>query len=178
MDEKRRQEVNDLRRTFEDADEDLSGSISHKEWSHAIASNEDILGNLVHLGLGEETDLFSQLDAEGDGVLTFDLFFQGMHLVIKGRELCMAKDFVPNLLAVQAVCRQHKRLETKLMRIYEHQKSFTSRYCQLLDATTSSSSCSTHISSGSKQKASVAVSSSIPGELRPVKETTSQECTE
>lgn len=103
-----------LKDAFLEMDEDKNLHITRDEFNKAIVSNQKVINALVGLGLGDEADLFGTLDAEEEGSLTFNQFFDGLMLIMKGHEVAKAKDIVATLLTCQAVSRRGKRQEKTL----------------------------------------------------------------
>lgn len=103
--EARRKTLNNLREAFMAIDDDKSGSISKKEYISAITSNEKVMNAFIELGLHEEENLFETLDADRAGNITFDQFFDGVMLIMKGHETAKAKDMVGTHLLCQSLAR-------------------------------------------------------------------------
>lgn len=104
--EARRKTLNNLRDAFMAIDDDKSGSISKKEYISAITSNEKVMNAFIQLGLHEEENLFETLDADRAGNITFDQFFDGVMLIMKGHETAKAKDMVGVHLLCQSLARR------------------------------------------------------------------------
>eukprot|EP00746_Dinoflagellata_sp_MGD_P039380 gnl/MRDRNA2_/MRDRNA2_19496_c0_seq2.p1 gnl/MRDRNA2_/MRDRNA2_19496_c0~~gnl/MRDRNA2_/MRDRNA2_19496_c0_seq2.p1 ORF type:complete len:260 (+),score=36.58 gnl/MRDRNA2_/MRDRNA2_19496_c0_seq2:248-1027(+) len=109
--EERARKVLELRQAFLEMDIDQSNDITREEYMNSIHENLNCVDILLHLGLGEEANLFDTLDANRDGSLTFAEFFDGITLLMRGQEVCKAKDVAATHLTCQGVHRCVKRLE-------------------------------------------------------------------
>lgn len=117
-DKMREKLLKDLRTVFEEMDQDKSGTISADEFHDAMCNNEQVIKIIIDLGLGEEKNIFGILDCEGVGLVSFDLFFEGLMLIMKGLEPATAKNIVPTQLVKQATLRHSRNCENLLQDIF------------------------------------------------------------
>merc|ERR1712183_843920 len=103
---KREERVKTLIEAFKEADQDNSGYITREEFNEALMSNDRVIEALISLGLENEKDLYSQFDADENGKLEFDEFFDGVTLMTKGQQSAMPKDIVPAYLRLTALQRE------------------------------------------------------------------------
>jgi voltage-gated sodium channel len=122
QDEVRREKLECLKRAFVRMDKDGTGDITKDEFAEAIQNNDDVIDNLMALGLAEEKDLFDAIDADRSGTLEFNEFFEGVTLIMKGQEPALAKDMVATFLRVNALGKSHSRLEKDLGRLRDQQQ--------------------------------------------------------
>merc|ERR1719159_1476324 len=69
---------------------------------------------LTELGLDSEENLFDLLDSENLGVITFDQFFDGASLIMKGQETAKAKDIVKTQLTTVSVQRRTRNMDMQM----------------------------------------------------------------
>merc|ERR1719160_2304556 len=74
------------------------------------------------LGLHEEENLFDVLDADKEGSITFDQFFEGALLIMKGQETAKAKDLVATHLTAVGVLRRMRTVEYEVRKVKRHLK--------------------------------------------------------
>lgn len=120
-DSQRKQTLSHMKVAFERMDKDGSGMINRDEYHNSITKNQEVADAFVELGLDEEEDLFDTLDAEGEGAISFDQFFEGVMLIMKGHETAKAKDMVPMYLTCQAIFTRMKTLDGDLSTISDQQ---------------------------------------------------------
>merc|ERR1712216_889734 len=70
----------------------------------------EVIECLEFLNLHEEVGIFDTLDIDRTGELTFDEFFEGMMLIMKGGEVAKARDIVGTYLTCQSLQGQISRL--------------------------------------------------------------------
>eukprot|EP00747_Dinoflagellata_sp_TGD_P083169 gnl/TRDRNA2_/TRDRNA2_161990_c0_seq1.p1 gnl/TRDRNA2_/TRDRNA2_161990_c0~~gnl/TRDRNA2_/TRDRNA2_161990_c0_seq1.p1 ORF type:complete len:618 (-),score=115.26 gnl/TRDRNA2_/TRDRNA2_161990_c0_seq1:131-1984(-) len=99
---------------FESMDTDKSGTVSRQEYLHAIRTNKQVVQAFIELGLHEEENLFDKLDADRTNDITFDQFFDGLFLIMKGHETAKAKDLVRTHMLCQSVTRKSKTVATEM----------------------------------------------------------------
>lgn len=121
QDKQRERILKDLRKTFKEMDEDKSGEISEKEFTHALCNNIQVIDSITDLGLGEERNIFGTLDCEGGGSISYDIFFEGLMLMMKGLDTATAKNLVPTQLVKQAMMRHSKVIEKRINEMYDQQ---------------------------------------------------------
>eukprot|EP00746_Dinoflagellata_sp_MGD_P020836 gnl/MRDRNA2_/MRDRNA2_148556_c0_seq1.p1 gnl/MRDRNA2_/MRDRNA2_148556_c0~~gnl/MRDRNA2_/MRDRNA2_148556_c0_seq1.p1 ORF type:complete len:615 (+),score=129.25 gnl/MRDRNA2_/MRDRNA2_148556_c0_seq1:103-1947(+) len=108
QDQLRKKQMEMLKDVFMVMDTDGSRTLSHDEWCIALEMPE-VHDILEKLGLGEEDDLFGQLDVDKNGLLDFEEFFDGLLMVVKGGEAAKAKDVVPTHLLCESM---RKKIES------------------------------------------------------------------
>lgn len=121
-DEKRMAVLRNMQAAFNSMDKDGTGTISKREFTMGIISNEKVHDAFSQLGLEEEENLFDRIDADKEGVISFQQFFEGALLIMKGQETAKAKDLVPTHLTTMAINRRIKKVEHKVMSIKRHVK--------------------------------------------------------
>lgn len=114
MDEKRNKMLKELMQVFRKMDSDSSGYLTREEYMEAITKDKVVMDFFEKLELEGEDDLFDRIDGEGIGRVTFDQFFMGMTLIMKGKDKAQAKDLMPTYLAVQAANRRESHVEESL----------------------------------------------------------------
>merc|ERR1719183_1618711 len=97
-------------KAFTDMDEDNSGQVTRQEYLVAIRTKPEVMTAFVELGLGREANLFDTLNADRSGSITFEQFFDGVMLIMKGHETAKAKDLVGTHLLCQSVAVRVKRI--------------------------------------------------------------------
>lgn len=132
-DAQRRKTLKALRQAFVEMDTDNSGSISKLEYTEAILENDDVMTSLEILGLDEEENLFETLDADKSGIITFDQFFDGAMLIMKGHESAKAKDMVGVHLLCQSLARRCNKLH-ELHKMIMEQREATSTAMMVVQA--------------------------------------------
>merc|ERR1719276_605477 len=89
-------------------DTDGTGTISHSEFLDAIRTNKAVATAFIDLGLQHEENLFEKLDANKTSDVTFNQFFDGLFLIMKGHETARAKDLVRTHLLCQTLTKKAK----------------------------------------------------------------------
>merc|ERR1719428_1367914 len=93
---------------------DASGAITREEYLRGITQVPEVMEMLEDLGLDHEADLFDQLDADGNGVLTFREFFEGATMVMRGQAPAQAKDVAATYLRVASLARSSVKQQQQL----------------------------------------------------------------
>jgi hypothetical protein len=114
QDELLQEKLEALKAAFVTMDKDKTGDITREEYLDAITYNDEIIDYMVKLGLADEKDLFDKIDGDGGGAVGFDEFFEGITLIMKGKEPALAKDIVPTFMRVNALNRNQLRIEHDL----------------------------------------------------------------
>ena len=109
--------LKNMKNAFLSMDLDASGSLSKAEFFEAITTDDLVMNSFVQLGLDEEENLFETLDAEGNGELTFNQFFEGALLLMKGHETAKAKDIVRSSLVCQAIAGRVKAINADVQAV-------------------------------------------------------------
>merc|ERR1739848_122665 len=87
-----------------------------------IMTNETVMTAFASLGLDEEENLFDTLDADRCGAVTFQQFFDGVMLVMKGHETAKAKDMVATHLVAQSMSRRVAAVESDVRMMQEESR--------------------------------------------------------
>merc|ERR1711957_688676 len=80
-----------------------NNGISHQEFLDAIKNERSVAQAFKDLGLENEEGLFEKLDANKTNEVTFEQFFDGICLIMKGHETAKAKDLVRTHLLCQGL---------------------------------------------------------------------------
>jgi hypothetical protein len=128
----RKRKLEDLRTAFTSMDKDGTGYISRDEFHDAIKINPQVMAALLGMGLGEEKDLFDQIDADHSGRLDFNEFFDGATRMMNGMQPALAKDTVATYLRVCALCKAQAKLENEVSELKSGVKSIESKLDRLL----------------------------------------------
>lgn len=107
-DQDRTKTLSSMVEIFEAMDTNDSGTISHAEFLDAIRTNKQVAAAFMDLGLQHEENLFEKLDANKTSDVTFDQFFDGLFLIMKGHETARAKDLVRTHLLCQTLSKKAK----------------------------------------------------------------------
>lgn len=113
-DQQRMHILRHMKEAFDSMDDDHTGTISKKEFTQGILSNRTVMNALTELGLDSEENLFDLLDSENLGVITFDQFFDGASLIMKGQETAKAKDIVKTQLTTVSVQRRTRNMDMQM----------------------------------------------------------------
>lgn len=115
--EKRVEILRHMKDCFNSMDTEGQGTISKAEFTVGIMENDKVHNALCNLGLAEEENLFETLDADKEGVITFDQFFEGVLLIMKGHESAKAKDLVATQLATSSINRRLRIVEQEIKNV-------------------------------------------------------------
>eukprot|EP00746_Dinoflagellata_sp_MGD_P078230 gnl/MRDRNA2_/MRDRNA2_31300_c0_seq1.p1 gnl/MRDRNA2_/MRDRNA2_31300_c0~~gnl/MRDRNA2_/MRDRNA2_31300_c0_seq1.p1 ORF type:complete len:792 (+),score=129.08 gnl/MRDRNA2_/MRDRNA2_31300_c0_seq1:89-2464(+) len=121
-DEMRMMILRHMKDAFNSMDTDGQGTISKAEFTVGIMENQKVMDALSSLGLHEEENLFETLDADKEGVITFDQFFEGALLIMKGQESAKAKDLVATHLTTVGILRRVRSVEYEVRKVKRHIK--------------------------------------------------------
>eukprot|EP00746_Dinoflagellata_sp_MGD_P149747 gnl/MRDRNA2_/MRDRNA2_81738_c0_seq1.p1 gnl/MRDRNA2_/MRDRNA2_81738_c0~~gnl/MRDRNA2_/MRDRNA2_81738_c0_seq1.p1 ORF type:complete len:534 (+),score=100.96 gnl/MRDRNA2_/MRDRNA2_81738_c0_seq1:120-1604(+) len=113
-DQQRMHILRHMKDAFNSMDKDHTGSISKKEFNKGIMGNRIVMNALVQLGLDTEQNLFEVLDSDNQGVITFEQFFDGASLIMKGQETAKAKDIVCTQLTTKTIQRKVKNMDISI----------------------------------------------------------------
>lgn len=119
FEERRLEHIINLKKLFQELDQDGSGNITRTEYLNALRSNKAVMSVLEQLGLQDEIHLFDTLDVQTDGVVSIQDFFEGMMMLMNAHEEVRVKDIVPTYLTCQSI---HYHLQRTLDILEGHQQ--------------------------------------------------------
>jgi voltage-gated sodium channel len=132
-DQQRMHLLRHMKEAFSSMDDDSSGTISKKEFTNGIMGNRNVMDALTQLGLDEEEALFDTLDSDNLGVITFDQFFDGASLIMKGQETAKAKDIVSTQLTSKSIQRRMRHMDNQIHGLRKDVNSINSKVDKLID---------------------------------------------
>lgn len=103
-----------MQEAFTSMDLDGTGTISKKEFTIGILNNRAVMDAFTELGLDSEENLFEVLDSDNEGLITFDQFFDGASLIMKGQEAAKAKDIVSTQLTTRSMQRRMRHMDHQI----------------------------------------------------------------
>eukprot|EP00746_Dinoflagellata_sp_MGD_P149748 gnl/MRDRNA2_/MRDRNA2_81738_c0_seq2.p1 gnl/MRDRNA2_/MRDRNA2_81738_c0~~gnl/MRDRNA2_/MRDRNA2_81738_c0_seq2.p1 ORF type:complete len:574 (+),score=89.42 gnl/MRDRNA2_/MRDRNA2_81738_c0_seq2:120-1724(+) len=131
-DQQRMHLLRHMKEAFSSMDDDASGTISKKEFTNGIMGNRNVMDALTQLGLDEEEALFDTLDSDNLGVITFDQFFDGASLIMKGQETAKAKDIVSTQLTAKSIQRRMRHMDNQMHGLRKDVNSINSKVDKLI----------------------------------------------
>jgi len=96
--------------------------IKADQYKKCLQTDIKVVKLMADLGLDKEDHLFKLLDCERKGELSFEQFFDGAMLIIKGQESAKAKDMVGTHLLCQAIAGHIENSTAEQNSIMEAQK--------------------------------------------------------
>merc|ERR1711871_1518414 len=100
--EERKTRLKVLKDLFAALDFNDSGTVTRSEFMKALEEDESVVRCLEFLELHHDVDLFDVLDVDSSEELSFEEFFHGCMLLMRGNEPAKGKDSISTYLISQA----------------------------------------------------------------------------